>query len=124
MITILPLREQSILAKLNANEGISAHHAFCFYDGKEMQGYLLYSIVDKQGDLLAASFTDENMLDGLVRATLASLLDFDIDSASFSDSFDMQLLHKLKILGENEAEVISITKLFYNCDGCKNNTTK
>lgn len=120
MIAILPLRELSTLNELNAKEGINAHHAYCFYDGKEMQGYLLYSILDKQGLLLACRFENQNMLDGLVRAVLSSLLDASIDTASFSDKFDISTLRLLKIIGENEEKVTSITNLFYNCNGCKN----
>lgn len=119
MIKILPLKNEEILKELNAKEAINAQLAFCLYDGDKIDGYVLYNISNNCGEFLLARAEDNAMIDGLIRATLASLYDFGINQATFSDKFDLNLLRKLKILKQDEVMMNSIKSLLYHCEGCK-----
>lgn len=119
MIKILPLKDIEILKELNAKEATNAQLAFCLYDGEQIDGYILYNVTGDCAELLLVRADDNAMIDGLIRATLASLYDFGINKATFSDKFDLNLLREFKILKQEETMMNSIHSLLYQCEGCK-----
>ncbi len=121
MIKILPLRDKQILNSLNLKEGTNAALAFCLYDADEIDGYILYNITEQSGEVVLVKASDDSMVDGLIRAVLASLYDFGINSVTFSDAVDMDIVRKLNIVKPNEITVPSIKDILYNCKNCQKN---
>lgn len=118
MIEILPLKDKEVLEKLNQKENTNANFAFCVYNSQKIDGYILYNVSDSCGHIILVNSQDSAIFDGLVRAVLASLYDFSINQATFSDSIDINLLRELKIINQDETMVKSIKKILYKCDGC------
>lgn len=118
MIEILPLKDKELLENLNQKEKTNAAFAFCVYNSKKFEGYILYNISDNCGHILLVNAENSAIFDGLVRAVLASLYDFSINQATFSDNIDINLLRELKIINKDETMVTSIKKMLYKCDCC------
>lgn len=119
MITILPLRDKNLLDEFNKQNKQNANSAFCLYDGDSIDGYILYNVKKDLGEILVINSNDEPYIDGLVRATLASLYDFGINEAVFSNNLDVKLLEKLGLLKNKELKVSSIKELIFDCKNCK-----
>ena len=126
MITILPLKDKAVLDEFNQKHKQNAGLAFCLYDGKSLDGYILYNISEKIGEILFIQSNDESYVDGLVRAVLASMYDFGINQATFANTLDINLLKKLDLLNNDELIISSIKELIFNCANCKSkgNCTK
>ena len=95
MISILPLKDADLLGKLNRQAGCKAKHAYCLYEKDRLEGWVLYSLVDRCGQIEAISAPDILSFDGLVRAVYGSLLDFGINQILFSEKVAPEILTKL-----------------------------
>lgn len=118
MVAILPVRDKDILDKLNKQEQTDAKLAFRFHDGGEITGYILYSIVDKSGQIVIVNSTDDEMADGLIRSVLASLYDFGINRAEFANDGLVEMARRINLMNADECTVESIKDILYNCKNC------
>lgn len=123
MIKILPLHESDVLKNLNETQRTNASLAYCMYDSEEIGAYLLYDIKEMQGEIVAINSNDIHITDGLIRATISSLLDLKIDKAVFSKNINMEDIYKLELVTDGTFAIPSINNLLYNCKNCqkKNN---
>ncbi|MEG2813762.1 MAG: hypothetical protein RSA79_04090 [Oscillospiraceae bacterium] len=122
MIKIFPLHESEVLKQLNQNEKTNATLAYCMYEGEKMGAYLLYNIKDMQGEIVAINSNDIQITDGLIRATISSLLDYQIDKAIFSSQLPMEDIYKLELVKQGEFSIPSIKNVLYNCKNCQKKT--
>lgn len=120
MVSILPLKDKDYLNRLNEAHGTSAGLAFCLRNGDSVEGYVLYDISQERGLLQAYKANSEIEADGIIRAVLASLHDFGIDSAVYSDKFDRDMLIRLGVADKqgSVSEIKSIHAMLYRCEGC------
>ena len=119
MIEMLPCREKEKLDALNRKSGVSAHFAYCMYEGGRMTGYLLYDITEEEGVLLAVKAGSDELLDGLVRAALGSLEDIHITRARLSGNLDLKRMERLGFVQKGENIIPDISAVFHHCKNCK-----
>lgn len=118
MIKILPLRDDAVLSRLNEKEGTAARLAYYLEIEGEPTDYILYNLTKEKGTIQAISASDDAIADVLIRAVFASLYDFGVNAASFSQNMDNGTLSRLNIVKSGEWDTPSLEDVLYHCKGC------
>lgn len=117
MIKMQKIEDFSLISHLNEQENTDAQCAYGLYDGKELSGYLLFSVKDDTVFLLKAKAENDLLKDGLVRAVLNYVSLHGTVKAQFSKDFDSEFLIKYQISKSGEKRIENIEEVFKKCCG-------
>lgn len=117
MIKMQKIEDFELVSHLNKQENTDAQYAYGLYDGKELSGYLLFSVKDKNVFLLKVKAENNLLKDGLVRAVLNFVSLHGISKAEFSEDFDSEFLIEYQISKSGEKRIENIEEVFKKCCG-------
>ena len=121
MIEILPERNNSVLAPLYNEKGITLGEnciAAIAKSGSEVLGYCLFELTEDKLTVFALEPQNDIMLaDGILRSALHVGVANEVMTAYYADTAPENLFKKLGFIGEEERS-LKVEKLFQSCKGC------
>lgn len=124
MLKLMPVTDREALERYAAAYNVPVDEGLCL------------TIADQRGECLGVCFYhftpegmqieyadangDGDLFDGLLRASMAALMDKPEDTVTFSDRVDHELLRAWSFLKEGEVCVKSANAFFETCKKCKN----
>ncbi|MEF9969079.1 MAG: hypothetical protein RR867_01300 [Ruthenibacterium sp.] len=114
MIVMRPIREDAVLAELNANRFAGEICGYVIMDGPEYLGSMLYQIENKTTIVLDCSVKDTAVIDGAVRACIGAGENAGADCFCVNET-DEKLKKWRSIFCKNEVNPIPNEKIFHKC---------
>lgn len=124
MLKLMPVTDREVLKRYAIEYGVPVDESLCL------------TIADQRGECLGVCFYhftpegmqiefadadgDDALFDGLLRASMAALMDKPEDMVTFSDRMDRELLRAWNFLKDEEVCVKSANAFFETCKKCKN----
>ena len=121
MIQLLPVTDPSFLEFLNKTYHTNGKYAYVCVEKKEIKSSCIFDVKDGKGMILNVSSTEEDIFDGLVRASFAAMIDMGIHQAVFDPSVDREMTRKLGFVQDKPFLTESLDEIIDNCKKCKNN---
>ena len=123
MISVLPIRDEELLAGLYINAGIQKNNVssgVCAREGDVILGYCLYDeLIDKTVIRYIHPLEDLYLADGILRSALHVSAERFVLNVVYSNECDDTLFNKLDFVLNSDEKSLNIDKLFGGCNCCE-----
>ncbi|MEG0911123.1 MAG: hypothetical protein RSB47_05970 [Ruthenibacterium sp.] len=114
MIVMRPIREDAVLAELNANRFSGEIDGYVIMDGPRYLGHILYKLENDVTHVLDCGVCDTAVIDGAVRACVGAGENAGAKSFCVNES-DEKLCKWRNIFCKNDTNPIPNEKIFHQC---------
>lgn len=114
MIVMRPIREEAVIAELNANRFMGDVDGFVIMDGPKYLGHILYKLENNTTMVLDCGIIDTAVIDGAVRACVGAGENAGANCFTVNES-DEKLCKWRNVFCKNDTNPISNEKIFHKC---------